>query len=137
MDPIYAYLERHDIPILIHCLGSEEVSTPEGLLDVNRKFPELKMLAGHMGGFEYERAIECAKLGNENYLLEICGTDSSVDRIKRAVDTLGSGRVLYGTDYSLHGAAQIIGKVFDADITESDRQNIFYKNAERIFARLG
>ena len=136
MNPIFDYLERNDIPILFHCLGEEEVSTPEGLLEVNNNFPNMKILAGHMGGYEYERAIACAESGNENYLLEICGTNSSVDKIKLAVDAIGKERILFGSDYSLLSAAPDVGRVLDANITDDDREHIFYKNAVRVFERM-
>ena len=46
-----------------------------------------------------------------------------------AVAQVGSSRILYGTDYPGYGPQSFIDAVLKAEITDADRENIFYKNA--------
>ena len=50
-------------------------------------------------------------------------------------ETVGSERLLFGTDLPWFDEYQAVGGVLSARISDDDKRNIFYRNAERIFGR--
>ena len=45
-----------------------------------------------------------------------------------------SGRVLFGTDLPWFSTMHGVGMVLSAEITDRDRENIFFRNGERLLA---
>jgi uncharacterized protein len=135
MSPLYAQIEELDLPVLIHTFA-DGLSSPLRLLAINRKYPRLKLIAAHMGGPRFDLGIQLAGQANENVFLEICSTDISVDKIRQAVDRCGADRVLFGTDYSLFDPSYTIGAVESSELSQDEKQMIYYRNAARIFQHL-
>ena len=52
--------------------------------------------------------------------------------IKRCVRELGHERVLFATDATMEGC---VGKVLSADLTSEQREDIFWRNFQRILDR--
>ena len=57
--------------------------------------------------------------------------------LERFVGELGSERILFGTDLPWFSTFYYIGAILDADITDDDRRNIFYRNGKKLLARIG
>jgi uncharacterized protein len=99
---------------------------------LSRRYPELMLILGHVnGGGDWEWAIkglrECT-----NVFLDISGSVLEADTIERCVQELGVGRVLFATDSTLEGC---VGKVLSAAITPAQREDIFWRNFQRILDR--
>lgn len=119
--------------VLLHTWGDEQIHATSTVADT---FPELTVIMGHMGGDGQEGAgwragIEAAK-GRPNLYLEVCGSVLHKDRMKEAVEAVGDDRILYGSDMTLLNPSITIGMVEEADISQSSKENIFHRNAERI-----
>ena len=52
--------------------------------------------------------------------------------VERFCETVGSERVLYGTDLPWFSEHHAIGALLSEDITEDDRHNICHRNAEKL-----
>ena len=52
--------------------------------------------------------------------------------VELAVKELGSGRIIYGSDVSGRSFASQLAKVYGAPISDSERQQIFSGNLQRI-----
>jgi len=115
------------IPIMIHTgwglLGS---TTYVGQLA--EKFPEGQFIIAHMIDPE---CINITKRNN-NILLETSYSQHP-RRITQAVNTIGSDRLLYGSDYPLGGGIEFeISKIKLAKITNEDKRMILSDNISRI-----
>lgn len=130
---IYKYLEDNGLPVLIHTYDG--ISSPLLILNINKEFPGLKVIAAHMGGSRFDLGCELAKKSNNNVFLEICATDIDYDKIRQAVDTAGAERVLFGTDYSLFDPSYTIGAVESSRLSEREKMCIYRENALRIFTQ--
>ena len=53
-------------------------------------------------------------------------------RIFEAVNALGSDRIIFGSDFPCAPQGFELYKIQNATITDSDRENILYKNASRL-----
>ena len=52
--------------------------------------------------------------------------------VKYLVDNVGSERILFGTDYPISNLAMYVNAVLSEKITEQDKRNILFKNAQRL-----
>jgi predicted TIM-barrel fold metal-dependent hydrolase len=120
---------RSELPILIHTFGKELVAN---IGEIAALFPNLKIIMAHMGGDIWQEGIEVASC-YPNVFLDPCCSFSDVDKISTAVKTLGAERILFGSDQTLLDPGFTIGMLRDAEITESQTEQIAYKNALQLF----
>jgi predicted TIM-barrel fold metal-dependent hydrolase len=64
--------------------------------------------------------------------LDTSGSVIDEGMIEIAVREFGAERLLFGTDMTMEGG---VGKIFGADITEEQREMIFWKNMKGILER--
>ena len=73
MFPIYEAIEKAGLPVLFHS-GDElapqlEIrATPGMLLKIKKKFPDLTMIAAHLGGFRQWEEVKSTLLGTDIYM---------------------------------------------------------------------
>jgi len=117
-----------------------------GLLD---RFPKLKIILGHMGegipfwlwrvDYMHRHGTSRAKLQRtmteyfrENFVITTSGMQSP-EVLRFCMELLSSRNIMWAIDYPYQetpGAADFIEA---AGVPEADRENIFHRNAERIF----
>jgi hypothetical protein len=133
---IVEYAEPYEKPFLLHTYSQKHVS---GVEDLAKRFDGVKFIMGHMGGTDtsgtggnWKLAIKTAA-EYSNLFLEICMTRLESGKIEEAVERVGSRRILYGSDMTLLNPAHTIGMIIDAEITEEEKERIFYSNAKELF----
>lgn len=129
------------VPILMHAgypaapelkERQPRLSTGEHFADVGKRYPEAMFICGHIGGGgDWERQLKGLREVPSVYL-DTSGSVIDAGMIERCVRDLGSERLLFACDGSM---ARGVGKMLDADITESQRQAIFGDNFQGILAR--
>ncbi len=96
---------------------------------VLERIPNTTFILAHAGVFEIDGLIELMHKYPSTY------TDISTQpphNIKKLIDTVGSERLLFGTDYPFWNHAFSIVSVLRATSKDSERRNIFSQNARRI-----
>ena len=106
---------------------------PEDMEPLFAAFPRLQFVVAHLDGYGlYDFAIEMMRK-YENVSFDISAYGAAREgMIADAVSKVGSSRILYGTDYPGYEPRPFIDAVLQADITDDDRENIFYRNAARL-----
>ena len=132
MEPLLTRIQAAGVPLKVHTFGDGE-SSPLHLLSVHQRFPQIPLIAAHMGGPRLDLALELAQQTEANVFLEICTSLASAGRVEQAVQAAGVERVLFGTDYTLFSPAHSIGAVEAADLSLAERQRIFCDNAAELF----
>lgn len=96
--------------------------------------PGLTFLAAHPGERpQVDRHVERMKQ-YPNLYLDLSGTGLfRFGMLRFLVDAVGSERILFGTDYPICNPRMYVQAVYGEHLAERDLQNIFHKNAERIF----
>ncbi len=112
--------------------GQPKTSHALDFCELSRRYPELLLIMGHVnGGGDWEWAIkglrECS-----NVFLDTSGSVLEDQTIERCVRELGHHRVLFATDSTMEGC---VGKVLSADLTAEQREDIFWRNLQRILDR--
>lgn len=128
MELIKAY-RRYDKPILIHTYSLNDALA---VINLIKQFPGLIVIMAHMGGPDWERAVRAVE-NHAQIFVEPCSSQPHRDKVRFAVDRLGPRRVLFGSDMTLLHPAFVLGMVMDADLTDSQRQAILYRNAKHVF----
>ena len=128
----FAYGNQHRLFSLMHMSDNFMVE----MEDLAAKYPEISFLLAHCG-MSYETARKhvnlCKKFGN--IFCEITYTAVMNGIIEYMVRELGSERVLYGSDTSMRDPFPQFGWVAYADISESDKRNLFGRNMRKIIDR--
>ncbi len=133
MMPIYEALEGR-LPVLIH-MGDEKrnSSSPKRLANVLNKFPNLTVIAAHLGG--YQMWVDSIKylVGKNLYLdtsssLAFLGKEKATYIIKEH----GTKKVLFGTDYPMWSHKEELERFFNLDLTAEEQECILWKNASKL-----
>jgi predicted TIM-barrel fold metal-dependent hydrolase len=110
------------------------------LEDVAIRFPKLKIVIAHMGWPFYDHAL-CMLWTYENVYLDtsavnwIVGKELFNRMLQEAVDTVGSDRILFGSDQMVWpqmitpAVESIRGAPF---LSDQDKKNILGENARRL-----
>lgn len=127
--PLMEYLACVGKPLLAHTWFREMCDAMARLAD---SLPELTLILGHMGGDDWSYALELAA-DRPNMLLELCSGLAPVGKIEQAVATVGAERLLFGSDLTILDPGYTLGTVLGSQISETEKRNILYNNAKRLF----
>lgn len=120
----------YNAPVLFHS-GDEPLALPQELAEAARLCPDTIVIMGHMGGFYHcEAAIEAAR-SYPNILLDTSAMPYP-EMIRRAVETIGAERVLFGSDGPGCVPRLEVEKVRLAGLSPADQALILGGNIKRI-----
>lgn len=130
---IYDNLEGR-LPVLIH-MGDElkTSSRPLRLAKVLDMYPELIVIAAHLGGYRaWDESMEY--LIGRNVYLDTSSSLFMLDKEKAAdiIRKHGVDKVLFGTDYPMWSHEEELDRFMRLDLTEDEREKILYKNAAKL-----
>jgi len=138
VQPMYKEIERLGLPLLFHCgyelSGTQLVrSSPERLVKVKEKFPGLKIIAAHFGGFRLWEEVKQYLLGEDIYLDTSFFFDYLPRRqIRDMLLAHPQEKILFGTDFPLIDQAKDIIFLQELDIPQELKERIFYRNAQEL-----
>lgn len=130
MIPVYRAIEGK-LPVLIH-MGDEKKtsSRPERLANVIKMFPNLTVIAAHLGGYQMWGESMQYLLG-KNIYFDTSSTLFTLDR-EKAVDIIrrhGVKKVLFGTDYPMWSHEEELQRFYRLGLTEEEQELILSRNA--------
>ncbi len=133
---LFEKLEPLGLPVLSHG-ENESYAAPARLRRLAEAFPSITLITAHFGagqpGQNYEAidALQDCKTGN---LYTDMGTARAIrtGMIGLVVREVGADRVLFGTDSPLYEPMAFPALLAAADITDDEREQIAWKNAERL-----
>lgn len=136
--PLVEQCIDYNVPVLIHSfhkavqqLPNESVSTH--VANLAMLYPELKIVMAHLGANAYH-SIKVIQ-GYPNVWVDISGSLFRRDEIDYVKEHIGANRIVFGSD--LPGASYLInlGQVEEAELTQQEKESIYYKNALAILDR--
>jgi len=130
--PIVEFAEKERIPVAIHS-GHPPFSLPWSIGELAEMYPEVRIVMLHMGhahGVYIQAAINTAKK-YDNIILETSGV-SMHSKIKEAVEKVGEGRVVFGSDYPFHDYSVELRKVDVAGLTRRQKDLVLRENAKML-----
>lgn len=112
----------------------QKYGNPLMLANVLKDFSGLKVILVHSGGKIdfYDEVIELARK-YETLYLDFSGDCFYPPVFKKVINRIGKGRALFGTDMPMMDIRYHISNVIVSEISDSDKEDIFYNNAARLF----
>ncbi|MBQ2826994.1 MAG: amidohydrolase [Clostridia bacterium] len=133
--PLYRLMEGK-MPLYLH-MGDDRpqyrFSEAKKLARILDMFPDLEVVAAHLSGYNsWEDGIKYLA-GNPRVWYD---TSSAVwamtpEYAGDVIHRLGTDRVMFGTDYPVMLPHHEIDRILAIDLTEKEREDIFYNNAVR------
>ena len=131
---------KHELPVIFHC-GYELSGTmllrssPRRILKVRDKFPALKIIAAHFGGFKLWPEVKEYLLGKDIYL----DTSFFFDylppaEVKELLINHRQDRLLFGTDFPLIDQGKDLSFLNSLDIPIGLKKKILFSNAAGLLA---
>ena len=137
-DPVLRLASRQRRPVLIHCGGSpgdpDRFAPPDALLGVLERYPDLPLLIGHMG-MDWWRDLIDLVAPFPNARLGISSSLPQRERLPIAVERIGSGRIVFGTDMPFLDPSLSLGLVQGAGLPDEDRTRILSGNISGLLER--
>ncbi len=138
VDPIMEYAEQVGVPVLLHTFYKASGLLPNEttgihVANIARRHPKTKILMAHLGGSCYD-GIPAIRDCRNVWVDNSGSTFFHGDDLNYAVESLGAERILFGTDMP-GSCGPNIGQVLGADLTDEQRELIFWKNAQKLLDR--
>jgi len=129
-DKLFSFAASHHAIVQIH-----PETEADYILPFANAYPDVTFIMSHLGsygGTTYADAIVRAKYGN--VYTDTSGIASSKNMvIEYTVGRVGSERILFGTDTYAAGFHK--GRIEYALIKDTDKENILWRNAQRLFGK--
>lgn len=136
MYPFYEAAAHEKMPVLFHAgldrgLPPPVHATPERLLKVHRDFPDLPMIAAHMGGEDNYEQTEMYLLGEEIYLdTSFVLREMKTDILKRFFRRHSIERFIFGSDSPFKEQSGELNFFLDLPfLTQEEKEKISGGNA--------
>jgi len=138
--PLYEAIVEEDLIILFHAgvdIGIPTIhSTPRHFARIHDRFPELRMILAHMGGFKQWDEVFGEIAGRDvyfdtSYVFGYIGDEDFV----RLARLHGVERILFGTDSPWAGQQESLGHLRSLPLSAEEIAGICGANAERILDR--
>lgn len=133
LDPILDKAEAAGVPVCIHS-GHPPYSLPWQIGLLAERHPGVKVMMIHMGhghGVYIDAALKMARK-YPNIYLEMSGMPMP-SKIRKAYETVGHDRIMFGTDTPFHDPSVELQKVLVSGVDEEGIARILYDNAAAFF----
>ncbi|MDL2236673.1 amidohydrolase family protein [Christensenellaceae bacterium OttesenSCG-928-K19] len=136
--PLYEKTIALDLPVSFHA-GFDPVSpdvihaSPERIRNVIKTFPDLKLIAAHLGGhMQYDEA-EKYIVGLDTFIdISMAPPTCPQDQFERIIKNHGIEKVLFGSDCPWTFPDMELDMLRKAHLTQDEMDQILYKNAQKL-----
>ncbi len=140
MDEVYKTCEKLGLIITFHA-GRDPYSPnivhshPKDIKKVATKFPNLKIIAAHMGGMNMSAEVleHLVGLSNVYFDTAMCSEFLSKEMAEKIIRAHGVSKILFGTDLPWSTIEREKELIDSLDLSIDEKEMIYYKNAEKLF----
>ena len=138
MDDAWAAMSEFGLVAYLHA-GGERVfqppyhSTPSEIAQLQNRFPKLKIIAAHLGGFGMWDESEATLIGT-NVNLDLSHTFFWMpdEQILRMIRNHGAEKIVFGTDAPWQDPGTVLEKFLTLPLSERERKAICCDNASAL-----
>ena len=129
--PAWEFANANRLLVLTHTWGNDAGCGYEALSEVAGRYNGATIIAGHSLHDRCDQAVELVKRF-PNVYLDTCAMLDDRGVVDRIVGEIGSEQIVFGTDFPWFSYHYYIGALLGAKMTDEDRRNILYRNAQRL-----
>ena len=132
-DNVFGFLNERRCLVQTH--SGNPGSEPEIFIPYANTHPNVKLILAHLGhdkvGDRLDRQIEAVRMASHDNVWVDTSSARSImsELIEYAVETIGSDRILFGTDTPCYSVPAQKARIAYADIAERDKHKILHENA--------
>jgi hypothetical protein len=136
LDPIMETLRRLGGYLAHHAFyqadppAEDAGSTPADIAHLAARFPDVPIQMAHLGGARVRGILDIRP--HPNVVVDTSGSQPMGEMTEYAVRTIGADRIVYGSDVPGRDFSAQLGRVYGACLTETQREMILHRNAERL-----
>lgn len=140
LDPIWEKCAELHLPLLTHAgfdiaYAPPFRTSPAGLAEFHRRFPELVFIAAHFGGYRMWDEVEKHLIGTGVYLdLSMALNELPAERAVAMIRRHGADKVLFGTDSPWDNQTRCVERFSNLGLAEDEFKLIAGENALRLLA---
>ncbi|MFA6569444.1 MAG: amidohydrolase family protein [Victivallales bacterium] len=131
LEEAVAVANSEKLMVLMHTWGYDKNVCPDNIETLFGKYPDATFILGHACHSEWDKSIRFIR-NHPNVYADTCAVVDERGPLDKIVREAGSEKILYGTDFPWFDFNYYTGAVLGADISDEDRENILYRNFERI-----
>ncbi len=144
MFPIYRKAQELGLMVVFHGgwdpYGKGEIlASPESFAAIAEKFPDLTIVAAHLGGMRlFDRVEDCLAGRFENLYFDTgviaryIGEFTDDEQVFRIIKKQGAEKILFGSDCPWDSPENEIAMINRIPLTENEKEQIFFRNAENL-----
>lgn len=138
--PIYRKAAEMGLFVVFHAgwdpIGKGEIlAPPKSFARVAEKFPELTVVAAHMGGMrQFDEVEDClaGKFGNVYFDTAAVADYISSEQLFRIISAHGAEKILFASDVPWDNPLKEVKMIAQLPLSDDEKASIFYKNAEKL-----
>ncbi|MCL4440241.1 MAG: amidohydrolase family protein [Firmicutes bacterium] len=141
---VMSFAAERNAVVLCHTELGQEGANPFICAVEANKFPRAKLIMAHLGfgqpprkscSLDHVRAIQ---LNRHNNLYVDTASQAMIfaGLLEEVIKLIGSENVIFGTDLPLHFPQLILQRVLEAEISDSDKENILFRNARLLWPNI-
>ena len=139
--PLYEALAKNGMTVMFHVGGNptshaQSRSQPEMIARVANDFPELTLIAAHLGGLNMWPQAEQVLAGKENVFMETSMTYENIPQelAEKIIKKHGHQKIFFGTDYPFAPVGKCLQSAIKMPfLNERERADIMGLNAHQCF----
>ena len=122
------------LPLLVHCGDRRsDLSHPKRLRRVIDLFPDLTVIAAHLGGWSMpETALAYLKDTNCYFDISSCLGVMKAEEVTGYIRAYGAERILFGTDFPVWDPVSERKRFDELPLDKEEKEMILYRNAEKL-----
>lgn len=133
MRPVMRAAEAHGLVVLQHSWSMTNIrqrrfhSDPADTATLAKRFPNVRVIMAHLTGCGVRGVLEAR--GVDNLWVDTSGAAPEAGLVEYAVEKLGAGRVLYGSDLPVRDLPVAIARITGSALDPSTQRKILRDNA--------
>jgi predicted TIM-barrel fold metal-dependent hydrolase len=133
MRPLMEAAQQHNLLVLQHAWSMTKIgerafhTDPEDVATLARRFPAVRIIMAHLTGCGV-RGVQAVK-PCRNVVVDTSGAAPESGIVEYAVEQLGAGRVVYGSDAPIRDFGVAIARITGSRLDAPTRRKILHDNA--------
>ncbi len=133
MDPLMKAARKHNLVVLQHAWSMTKIgerafhTDPEDVATLAKRFPDVRIIMAHLTGCGVRGVL--AVKDCPNVVVDTSGAAPETGIVEYAVEQLGAGRIVYGSDAPIRDFGVAIARITGSRLDAKTQKKILHDNA--------